>query len=150
MLQNRVAARRSAHGRGSVLARPVFMPLCYIVEDHGDTRDGYAEYLQNRGFDVRLAAGAAEFRDLISTAVPEAVVMDLALPGVDGFALMRELRANPATRGVPVLVVSASVRAEDRASALVAGCSAFLPKPVDPETIVRDLNRLLGVERGEP
>jgi two-component system, cell cycle response regulator DivK len=123
------------------------MPLCYIVEDHGDTREGYAEYLQNRGFDVRMASGAAELRDLLSSAVPAAVVMDLALPGVDGLALTRELRANPLTRVVPVLVVSASVRPEDRAGALVAGCSAFLAKPVDPETIVRELNRLLGVEQ---
>ena len=122
------------------------MPLCYIVEDHGDTREGYAEYLQNRGFDVRMASGATEFRALLARALPAAVVMDLALPGVDGFALTRELRANPATQAVPVLVVSASVRAEDRASALVAGCNAFLPKPVDPEVIVRELNRLLGVE----
>jgi two-component system, cell cycle response regulator DivK len=122
------------------------MPLCCIVEDHGDTRDGYAEYLQNRGFDVCLASGAKEFRELLARAVPAAVVMDLALPDVDGFALTRELRANPLTRAVPVLVVSASVRPEDRAAALVAGCNAFLPKPVDPETIVHELNRLLGVE----
>ena len=122
------------------------MPLCYIVEDHGDTREGYAEYLQGRGFDVRMASGADEFRQLMASAVPAAVVMDLALPGVDGFTLTRELRANPATEAIPVLVVSASVRPEDRAGARVAGCSAFLPKPVDPETIVLELKRLLGDE----
>src|SRR5262249_38382697 len=112
-----------------------------------DTREGYAEYLQNRGFDVRMASGAPEFRALVASAVPAAVVMDLALPGEDGFALTRELRADPRTTGVPVLVVSASVRAEERAGALVAGCNAFRAKPVDPETIVRELNRLLGVEQ---
>jgi len=122
------------------------MPLCYIVEDHGDTREGYAEYLQNRGFDVRTASGADDLRRLIAGEVPAAIVMDLALPGVDGYSLTRELRANPRTESVPVLVVSASVRAEDRAGALVAGCNAFLPKPVDPEAIVRELKRLLGVE----
>jgi CheY-like chemotaxis protein len=121
------------------------MKLCYIVEDHGDTRDGYAEYLKGRGFDVRTASGAGEFRVLVAQAVPEAIVMDLALPEVDGFALTREVRSNPRTKAVPVLAVSASVRAEDRASAHGAGCDAFLAKPVDPEAIVAELNRLLGV-----
>lgn len=123
------------------------MPLCYIVEDHSDTREGYAEYLKECGFDVRTASGADEFRALVEQAVPEAIVMDLALPDTDGFALTREVRSNPRTREVPVLAVSASVRAEDRASAQGAGCNAFLAKPCDPETIVAELHRLIGPER---
>jgi two-component system, cell cycle response regulator DivK len=119
------------------------MALCYIVEDHDDTRDGYAEYLRSCGFDVRTAAGADEFRGLVASAVPAAIVMDLALPHVDGFDLARELRLNPQTKDVPILAVSASVRAEDRASAQRAGCNAFLAKPCDPATIVAELNRLL-------
>lgn len=122
------------------------MPLCYVVEDHNDTREGYAEYLRGSGFDVRTASSAAEFRALIAERVPGVVVMDLALPGTDGRQLTREVKTDPRTRRVPVLVVSALVRPEDRDSAEDAGADAFLCKPVDPQTIVAELNRLLAQE----
>ena len=120
------------------------MALCYIVDDHIDTREGFAEYLRWQGFDVRTAASAGEFRELIAQTLPGAVVMDLVLPGTDGFALTREIKANPRTRAVPVLVVSASVRQQDRESAERAGSDAFLPKPCDPQVIVSELHRLIG------
>ncbi len=121
------------------------MRLCYVVEDHGDTREGYAEYLRERGFEVRTAAGADGFRALLADKTPDAIVMDLALPGTDGQALTREVKGDPRTHGVPVLVVSASVRPEDRESAAQAGADGFLAKPCDPESIVTELNRLMGV-----
>jgi CheY-like chemotaxis protein len=69
--------------------------------------------------------------------------MDLVMPGTDGFALTREIKNNPRTKSVPVLIVSASVRPQDRESAEQAGSDAFLPKPCDPQVIVSELNRLL-------
>jgi CheY-like chemotaxis protein len=119
------------------------MPLCYIVDDHIDTREGFAEYLRWQGFDVRTAASAGEFRKLIAEGLPGAIVMDLVMPGTDGFALTREIKNNPRTKSVPVLIVSASVRPQDRESAEQAGSAAFLPKPCDPQVIVSELNRLL-------
>jgi CheY-like chemotaxis protein len=119
------------------------MALCYIVDDHIDTREGFAEYLRWQGFDVRTASSANEFRELIAEGLPGAIVMDLVLPGTDGFALTREIKANPRTRAVPVLVVSASVRPQDRESAEQAGSDAFLPKPCDPQVIVSELHRLI-------
>jgi CheY-like chemotaxis protein len=119
------------------------MALCYIVEDHDDTREGFAEYLRWQGFDVRTAGSAVEFRALLAEHLPGAIVMDLVLPGTDGFTLTREIKADPRTKSVPVLVVSASVRPQDRESAELAGSDAFLPKPCDPEIIVSELHRLL-------
>jgi chemosensory pili system protein ChpA (sensor histidine kinase/response regulator) len=119
------------------------MPLVYIVEDHGDTREGYAEYLTGCGLDVRTAADSHEFWRNVDEAVPDAILMDLRLPEVDGWTLTREARNDTRTATVPILVVSASVREEDRAAALECGANAFLPKPCDLDEIVRAIKRLI-------
>jgi CheY-like chemotaxis protein len=119
------------------------MPLCFIVEDHGDTREGYAEYLSWSGIDVRSATGGEELRKLLETEVPDAVVMDLRLPSIDGWTLTRELKQDPRTAKALVIVVSASVLSDDVRRAQEAGCDAFLPKPCDPARLVAALQRLL-------
>jgi two-component system cell cycle response regulator DivK len=119
------------------------MPLCFIVDDHGDTRDGFAEYLRDWGFDVRTAGDAVELRSLLTTATPAAILMDVHMPQVDGWTLTREIKANPRTRSVRVLVVSASVRNEDRVAAEESGADSFIGKPCDPQLIVSELTRLL-------
>lgn len=119
------------------------MPLVYIVEDHGDTREGYAEYLTGCGLEVRTAANAQEFWQNVDDAVPDAILMDLRLPEVDGWTITREARNDPRTAGAAILVVSASVREEDRAAALECGADAFLPKPCDLDEIVSTIERLI-------
>jgi two-component system, cell cycle response regulator DivK len=122
------------------------MPLCFIVDDHGDTRDGFAEYLRDWGFDVRTAGDAVELRALLTTATPAAILMDVHMPEVDGWTLTREIKANPRTRSVRIVVVSASVRTEDRAAAAESGADCFIGKPCDPQLIVSELTRLLSYD----
>lgn len=119
------------------------MPLCFIVDDHGDTRDGFAEYLRDWGFEVRTAGDATELRQLMTAATPAAILMDVHMPRVDGWTLTKEIKENPRTRDVRIIVVSASVRAEDRQAAEHAGADAFIAKPCDPQAIVSELTRLL-------
>jgi CheY-like chemotaxis protein len=119
------------------------MPLCLIVEDHGDTREGYAEYLAGCGLDVRMAASAAEFWAVLEQAVPDVILMDLRLPEVDGWTLTRQARQDPRTARVPIVVVSGSVREEDRLQALDSGADVFLAKPCDLDEIVSHIQRLL-------
>jgi CheY-like chemotaxis protein len=122
------------------------MPLCFIVDDHGDTREGFAEYLRDWGFEVRTASDATELRTLLTTATPAAILMDVHMPRVDGWTLTREIKANPRTKDVRVVVVSASVRQEDRIAAEESGADSFIPKPCDPQSIVSELTRLLTYE----
>ena len=122
------------------------MPLCFIVDDHGDTREGFAEYLRDWGFEVRTASDATELRTLLTTSTPAAILMDVHMPRVDGWTLTREIKANPRTRDVRVVVVSASVRQEDRVAAEKSGADSFLAKPCDPQSIVAELTRLLTYE----
>ena len=119
------------------------MSLVYVVEDHEDTRDGYAEYLTGCGFEVRTVGDAGEFWQIVDQRVPDVILMDLRLPEVDGWALTREVRNDARTARVPVLVVSASVREEDRALALESCADGFLPKPCNLDEMVRGIERLL-------
>lgn len=119
------------------------MPLCFVVDDHVDTREGFAEYLRESGFDVQTAADAGELRSLLAAATPAAVLMDVQMPRVDGWTLTREIKANDRTRNVRVVVVSASVTDSFRRSADAAGADALIGKPCDPHQIVTELSRLL-------
>jgi CheY-like chemotaxis protein len=128
---------------GAVLAEHRHMPLCFVVDDHVDTREGFAEYLRESGFDVQTAGDAGELRSLLEAATPAAVLMDVQMPRVDGWTLTREIKGNARTRNVRVLVVSASVTDGFRLAADAAGADALIGKPCDPQVIVSELSRLL-------
>jgi CheY-like chemotaxis protein len=129
---------------GAVFAERGDMALCFVVDDHVDTREGFAEYLRESGFDVQTAGDAGELRSLLEAATPAAVLMDVQMPRVDGWTLTREIKANARTRNVRVLVVSASVTDGFRRTADAAGADALIGKPCDPQRIVSELSRLLG------
>jgi two-component system, cell cycle response regulator DivK len=118
------------------------MLRCFIVDDHDDTREGYKEYLTAAGYEVSTASDGEELRDLLRARTPDAILLDLQLPRVDGWELTRELKRHPRTRSIPIIVVSACVQPGDRKRAEDAGCDLFLAKPVDPETIREELHRL--------
>jgi two-component system, cell cycle response regulator DivK len=117
------------------------MARCIIVDDHGDTRAGYAEFLSAFGFEVRTAADADELRGVLRDWMPDAIVLDLQLPRTDGWELTREIKGDPRTRHIAIVVVSACVLPAERAAAEEAGCDAFINKPCDPMWIVEELRR---------
>jgi CheY-like chemotaxis protein len=117
------------------------MPRCIVVDDHGDTRAGYAEFLAAFGFEVQTAADGDELRRLLREWVPDAIVLDLQLPRTDGWQLTREIKSDPRTRHIPIVVVSACVMPAERADAEAAGCDAFIGKPCDPMSIVEELTK---------
>jgi CheY-like chemotaxis protein len=119
------------------------MPLCIVVDDHVDTREGFAEYLRHSGFDVRTAGDASELRAILAEVTPAAVLMDVQMPLVDGWTLTREIKANERTQQTRVLVISASIGEGFRRAADMAGADALLAKPCDPQRIVVELTRLL-------
>ena len=113
-----------------------------IVDDHGDTRAGYAEFLNVFGFDVRAGGDAEQLRAMMRDALPDAIVLDLQLPRTDGWQLTREIKENSKTRHIAVIVVSACVMPAEREAAHAAGCDVFIAKPCDPMDIVNELRRL--------
>jgi CheY-like chemotaxis protein len=115
-----------------------------VVDDDGDARDVVAALLTRAGAEVVTAASAAEASALLETLRPDALVSDLGMPDEDGFSLARRLRANPATRDVPAIALSAFARPEDRRNALIAGFQMHLAKPVDPAELVLAVASLRG------
>jgi two-component system cell cycle response regulator DivK len=119
------------------------MAVCIIVDDHEDTREGYAEYLTACGLGAVTAGSAEELYAMASASPPDVIVLDLQLPGMDGWEVARRIRANPNLRSIPIVAVSGCVLPSDRAEAESAGCDVFLAKPCDPGVIVSEVRRLL-------
>lgn len=119
------------------------MALCVIVDDHEDTREGFAEYLQVSGFEVLSAGTAEEFQAIIGARTPDAIVLDLQLPRVDGWELARRIRQTPELCEVPMIAFSACVMPAERARAEEVGFDLFLGKPCDPDVVVQEVRRLI-------
>ena len=119
-----------------------------VVEDQDSIRRMIEALVQARGYQVRAVASGAKAIDVASTEPPDLVLLDLMLPGqYDGFEVCRRLRADPSTRAVPVVVISALDDAESRARATAAGATAYYTKPFSPIALLKEIDRLreLGV-----
>ena len=118
-------------------------PGVLLVEDDRDGRRLYAEWLTHAGFKVEQAHNGLQALERAFEAVPDIVVTDLNIPGIDGYELTKRLKQDPRTRGVPVLAVTGyAAFAADPGRAQRAGCDAVLEKPCSPEdleTAVRNL-----------
>jgi CheY-like chemotaxis protein len=117
-----------------------------VVDDDEDTADLFAAALTACGADVVTATTASEALRVIAARAPDVVVTDIAMPGADGYWLLREIRqlADAPARTVPVVAVTAFGREHFRARALAAGFVAHLEKPVDPETLCLAVARAAG------
>jgi DNA-binding response OmpR family regulator len=120
-----------------------------VIEDDFDARQIYAQYLRAKGWTVFTAADGRSGLNKTMELVPDAVVLDLAMPRVDGWTVLRQLRESSMTAHLVIVVVSAVNDARD--SALAAGCDAYLAKPCSPEVLYQQLNALQRLRgAGEP
>jgi CheY-like chemotaxis protein len=110
-----------------------------IVDDSADTCELLAMVLRGQGADVAAALSAREALALLEQALPDVIVCDIAMPGTDGYGLMRRIRSRPAEAGgrVPAIAVTAYARTEDRERALTAGFDGYLSKPAEPVELIR-------------
>ena len=113
-----------------------------LVEDHADTRELYTSYLSHQGFVVDTASTGLQAIDRAVAGQPDVIVLDLQLPGMDGWSAAQHLKANPATRHVWILAVSAHAFPHDEARARHMGCDAFLAKPFVPTDLIQAIRRL--------
>lgn len=101
----------------------------------------YATCLDVLGFDVSEARDGLEGVRCAQAVHPDVVLMDVAMPRMDGLEATRRIKENPDTASVPVLILSAFTTHQDRQRALEAGAAEFLAKPCDPETLARRIRR---------
>jgi len=113
-----------------------------LVEDDDSVRQLLRVSLERHDFEVVEASGGAEGLDLLERSRPDAVVLDLMMPGGDGERLLAELRAAPATERIPVVVVSGKPQVGEEVIGLV-GRENFLTKPFDPQTLVDRVKALV-------
>lgn len=123
-------------------------PLVLLVEDDRAGREMYACGLEEGGFRVEQAHNGLQALDKAFAMSPDAIVTDLAIPGIDGLQLCKRLRSDPRTRQIPIIGITgyASFAAEPE-RATRAGCNAVYVKPCLPETLVTEINRLLAIAR---
>ena len=141
--------RTSAAGRRPVCAAPIpptkprTVFLVLIAEDFRDWREAVAEYLGFYGFQTVEAENGLEAIKKAAELRPAIVLMDLALPGLDGWEATMKLKRDPATLHIPIIVITAHGLPDDERRAREAGCDAFLTKPVHPQELLREIHRLL-------
>lgn len=120
------------------------MPTLLLIEDHELNRDMLSRRLEKRGFSVLLAEDAQRGLTLVRTHPPDLILMDMSLPGLDGWEASRQLKADPAAAHIPIIALTAHALTEDRERAFAAGCDEFEAKPVELTVLLEKIERLLG------
>jgi len=124
------------------------MATVLIADDYDSQRELYELALRYAGFAVHGAAEGEQALALVRGTQPDVVVLDLAMPKIDGWEVCRRLKADPATRSIPIIVITAHAVPGVRESAEHAGCDAYLTKPCMPDELVaavrQQLNRPVG------
>jgi CheY-like chemotaxis protein len=130
------------------MTQAVTAPLILVVEDFDDAREMYRDYLEFAGFRVETARDGREAIDKAHALQPDLILMDLSLPGVDGWEATRLLKSDPATRHLVIVALSAHALAAEGERARVAGCDGFIAKPCLPPDLVTEITRYLKLQPG--
>jgi chemotaxis family two-component system response regulator PixH len=119
------------------------MSTALIVEDCLTEQQEIADCLSQSGFDVLIAASSEEALEKMSSRQPDAIILDIILPGRSGFELCRELKGDPRTATIPVVLCSSKVTDLDKFWGLKQGADAYLTKPVVREELVQTIKQLV-------
>jgi CheY-like chemotaxis protein len=123
------------------------MPRILLVEDNDFNRDMLSRRLKRRGYDILDAADGEQAVRLASTHVPDLILMDINLPGMDGWEATRRIRANHSTAAIPIIALTAHAMSGDREKTIGAGCDEYETKPVNFEGLLSKIESLLGAQR---
>ena len=114
-----------------------------IVDDNATNLKLAKVLLTAEGYRVRTAADAEQALEVLAEFVPQLILMDIQLPGMDGLELTRRLKLNPTTRDVTVVALTAYAMKGDEEKALAAGCSGYISKPIDTRRFGAEVARYL-------
>ena len=122
------------------------MPKILLVEDNEMNRDMLSRRLERKGYQVVLAVDGQSGVELAQAEAPDLILMDMSLPVLDGWEASRKLKADPRTRRVPIIALTAHVMAGDRERAIAAGCDDYDTKPVELPRLLEKIEALLRPE----
>lgn len=120
-----------------------------VVDDNPTNLKLATSILAHEGFEVYEAADAEEAQIVISETLPDLILMDIALPGMDGLTLTRQLKADEATRRIVVVALTAFAMIGDDARALEAGCDGYITKPIDTRLLPKQVEEYLAQASSE-
>jgi two-component system, cell cycle response regulator DivK len=124
------------------------MAKILLVEDNEMNRDMLSRRLGRRGYDVTIAVDGEQGVAMARSEAPALILMDMSLPGLDGWEATRQIKATPETRSIPVIALTAHAMSGDREKAIAAGCDDFDTKPVDLARLIEKIEALLGRAAG--
>ena len=119
------------------------MPKILLVEDNEMNRDMLSRRLQRKGYRVVLALDGQNGVEMTQTEAPNLILMDMSLPVLDGWEATRRLKADSATRHIPIIALTAHAMSSDREKALEAGCDDYDTKPVELPRLLAKIDALL-------
>jgi len=114
-----------------------------LIEDNRPNREMISRRLVRHGYQVITAVDGLEGIEMVRTTQPDLVLLDMGLPGLDGWQVAERIRANPETGSLPVIALTAHVIVGDRERALASGCDDYEPKPVDFDRLLEKIRNLL-------
>jgi len=115
-----------------------------LVEDNEDNLVVYRTILDHVGYNVLEARDGEEGVNRAREEHPDLILMDISIPKIDGWEATRRLKADEATRDIPVIALTAHALEEDRERAIEAGCDGYLAKPIEPRRVVEEVRRFVG------
>ncbi|MFS8636906.1 MAG: response regulator [Gemmatimonadota bacterium] len=115
-----------------------------LVEDNEDNRIVYATILSYSGFRVHEACNGEEGIRLARETRPDAILMDISIPIIDGWTATEMLKKDPETAHIPIIALTAHALAADREKAPALGCAGYLSKPCEPRTVIAEVERVIG------
>lgn len=116
-----------------------------LVEDNPDNRGIYRTILEHNGIEVVEAEDGENGIRLAREQLPDLILMDVSIPGIDGWEATRILKGDEKTSGIPIIALTAHALPSDRERAAEAGCDGYIPKPALPRAVLREVERMLGL-----
>ena len=120
------------------------MPKILLVEDNEMNRDMLSRRLIRRGYEVVIAIDGQQGVDLAGSVTPDLILMDMSLPIIDGWEATRRIKANEATKNIPVIALTAHAMSGDREQAMAAGCDDYDIKPIDLARLLPKIEKFAG------
>ena len=119
------------------------MPKILLVEDNEMNRDMLSRRLTRRGYQVVMANDGAAGVAMAKSEIPDVILMDMSLPVMDGWEATKTLKADPQTRSIPTIALTAHAMSGDRAKALAAGCDDYDTKPIELSRLLAKIQAFL-------
>ena len=119
-----------------------------IVDDNPVNLKLAADVLESASFAIDRAIDAEQAQRVLSDTLPDLILMDIALPGMDGLTLTRKLKADPKFENIPIIALTASAMKGDDRKALEAGCTSYITKPIDTRKLAQQVQAILESEQG--